>query len=80
MQPDAEDVHVTHAMLREMPMADRLSALVCSIVEENPGAGRSVAAIIALTGIMARCLPHAERLAISWLMLEEIEKINAKWN
>lgn len=80
MQHDAKDVTVTHAMLREMPMADRLAALVCASVEENPGAGRSVAAIIALTGIMARCLPPAERLAISWLMLEEIERINAKWN
>lgn len=45
MQHDAEDVTVTHAMLREMPMADRLAALVCASVEENPGAGRSVAAI-----------------------------------
>ena len=79
MQRD-EDVRATNDMLREMPMADRCAALVCSIVDENPGAGRSVAAIIAIVGIMTRCLPPAERLAISWLMLEEVERINAQWN
>jgi hypothetical protein len=75
-----ENVHATHAMLRELPMADRLAALVCAIIEGEPGAAHSVAAIVNVVGIMTRCLPPAERLAISWLLLEEVEKNSAKWN
>jgi hypothetical protein len=75
-----EDIRTTHAALFNAPVEDRLSALMVSLIEGNPGAANGVCALINAAGIMARLLPPAERLAIAWMMLEELERINAKWN
>ena len=44
------------------------------------GSTNAIIHLIAMAGIMARQLQPAQRLAISWALLEEVETINARWN
>lgn len=66
--------------LVDLPLIDRMSALVCSIIADDPRAMQAVCNIVSVAGIMARQLPPPQRLAIAWALLDEIERINAKWN
>jgi hypothetical protein len=53
-----------NAVLLGLPMIDRLSALTCSILTDEPRATYAVADLIGVAGMMARQLPPAERLTI----------------
>ena len=77
---EAANARAINEVLTGLPMQDRLSALVCSVLIDQPRALPAVAHLIACVGVMARCMSPSQRLAICWAMLEEIEKIGAKWN
>ena len=62
-----------------MPLEDRLSALVVSIILDDSRALPAVANIISVAGIMARRLSPAERAAIVWHLRETAEEIEARW-
>jgi hypothetical protein len=66
--------------LIDVPMHDRLAALMCSIVSDEPRATEAICDFVAVTGMMARQLPAAQRLRIAWAMLEEVQAIGAQWN
>jgi hypothetical protein len=79
MAPD-ESVRVIHDMLRDLPIADRLTSLMCSIVVDEPRAAEAIADFIACAGMMARLLPPSARLRVCWALLEEVQAIDANWN
>ncbi len=68
-----DNVRIIHDTLTELPLIDRLSALCCSIIADDPRAMPAVASLIQVAGVMARQLQPAERLAIAWCLLEEVE-------
>ncbi len=81
MSPDEKNAARTiNNVLLGLPLNDRLTALACSIILDDPHAMLAVASLISVAGIMARQLTPPQRLAIVWHMLEEVERINAKWN
>ncbi len=61
-------------------MSDRLSALMYSIISDEPRASEAIMDLVAVTGMMARQLSAAQRLRIAWTMLEEVQAIGARWN
>jgi hypothetical protein len=75
-----EAAHAINDALSGLPLDDRLVALACSIILDDPRALSAVANLISFAGIMARQLSPPQRLAIVWHLLEEIKRINAKWN
>ncbi len=81
MQHDNQaSVRAINEALLNCPMADRLAALACSIISDEPRAVEAIADLIAVAGAMARQLPTGQRLRIAWTMLEEVQAIGAKWN
>ncbi len=66
--------------LLQCPMSDRLSALMYSIISDEPRASEAIMDLVAVTGMMARQLSAAQRLRIAWTMLEEMQALNARWN
>ncbi len=80
MADETRTVKEVNDALQAVPMHDRLAALMCAIVSDEPRAAEAIADFIAVSGIMARQLPPAQRLRIAWAMLEEIQALNARWN
>ena len=80
MLPEQDNPRAIHDLLLGMPTHDRLAALMCAIIEDANDPVLAVANTISFAGIMMRCLLPHQRLALVWLMLEEIEKTSAKWN
>ncbi len=77
---DAQAVRDINDALLACPMHDRLAALMCAIVSDEPRAREAICNFIAVTGMMVRQLSPAQRLRIAWAMLEEVQAIGAKWN
>ncbi len=78
MSPSNDDqasVRAINDALLNCPMPDRLAALACAIISDEPKACYVICDLISVAGVLARKLPAAERLAIAWHMLEEIETI-----
>jgi hypothetical protein len=71
MQP--RDVH---EILAETPMADRLSALICSIAEDGHAA-TAVGAIVAVAAFMAQHLTPEQRALVARHMAVESERLLA---
>jgi hypothetical protein len=61
-------------------MHDRLSALLLSVISDEPRACDAVLDLISVSAMLARQLPAAARLRIAWHMLGEIQAIGARWN
>jgi hypothetical protein len=59
--------------------SDRLGALVCSIIADDPRARHAVANIISVACIMTKHLSPAQRAAIAWHLREQAEEIDATW-
>ncbi len=59
-------------------MHDRLAALMCAIISDEPRAAEAIADFIAVSGIMARQLPPAQRLRIAWALVEEAQAVGAR--
>ncbi len=77
---DAQATRGINDALLACPMHDRLAALMCSVVSDEPNARHAICDLLSVCGLLARQLPASERLAIGWHMLNEIELLNAKWN
>ncbi len=78
-----DDVHAARIIqdtLQDLPMSERLCALMCSIIVDEPRAAEAICDFIAVAGMMARQLPPAARLRICWALLEEVQAVGAKWN
>jgi hypothetical protein len=78
--PDAHAIREVNDALLNVPMPDRLAALMCSIVSDEPRATHAIYDFVAVAGIMARQLPPAQRLLIAWALVEEAQAIGARWN
>jgi hypothetical protein len=80
MTDDARAIQDINEALQQCPMSDRLSALLLSIVSDEPNACDAILDLISVSGMLARQLSPAQRLRIAWHMLEEIQAIGARWN
>jgi hypothetical protein len=80
MTDDARAARTIQDTLQGLPLSDRLSALMCSIIVDEPRAAEAIADFISCAGMMARMLPPAERLRICWALLEEVQAVGARWN
>ncbi len=73
-------VRAINDALLNCPMPDRLAALVCSILSDEPYAAFAICDVVSVAGIMARQLPQAQRLLVAWALVEEAQAVSAKWN
>jgi hypothetical protein len=80
MAEDTRAVRDINDALLQCPMSDRLTALLLSIISDEPHACDAVLDLISVSAMLARQLPAAQRLHIAWHMLEEIEALNVQWN
>ncbi len=80
MVHDDAQARVIQNTLQDLPMSDRLTALMCSIIMDEPRAAEAICDFVAVAGMMARQLPPAARLRICWALLEEAQTTGAKWN
>ncbi len=63
--------------LGDLPLDDRLVALVVSVITRRPEAIRAVLSLLSLTSVLARELPLAQRIALSEVardVADEIER------
>ncbi len=80
MADETHTVKEVNDALQAVPMHDRLAALMCAIVSDEPRAAEAIADFVAISGIMARQLPPAARLRVAWALIEEAQAIGAQWN
>jgi hypothetical protein len=80
MNDDAHAIREINDALQRCPMPDRLSALLLSIIGDEPHARDAVLDLISVSAMLARQLSATERIRIVWHMLEEIQAIGARWN
>jgi hypothetical protein len=55
-----------------------LSALAVSLIEDEPRAMHSVAAVMSVLVMLARRLPHVQRCALAVHLLREIDGLDAQ--
>ncbi len=77
---DYLEIKRVNDVLLSVPMQERLSAILLSVISDEPRARHAILDLISVSGVLARQLSAADRLAIAWYMLSEIELLNAKWN
>jgi hypothetical protein len=65
-----------HAELEAMPISDRVSALIVSVVDRDPYRVQAVHALIAMAGLTAGYLGPAEKTYLARLMVEEANKLD----
>ncbi len=80
MADEIRTVKEVNDALLACPMEDRLAALACAVISDEPRATEAVLDLMSVTAMLARQLPAAQRLRVCWHMLEEIQAIGAKWN
>jgi hypothetical protein len=77
MSHDEADVH---AILVDLPLIDRIAALVVSIIDRDPRAPFAIAGLIVAAQLMAKHLPPEQRAAIAWHLAAAIEELEVRWN
>ncbi len=80
MDDGARTIKSVNDALQSVPMHERLAALACAIVSDEPRATEAICDFVAVAGMMTRQLSPAQRLRVAWAMLEELEAIGARWN
>jgi hypothetical protein len=78
-QPHENTARIIHETLRHLPLADRQSALVCAVLEGNPGALNAVAAMVSLATVMASMLTPDQRARFAAHLRREAEAIESCW-
>ncbi len=66
-----------NGMLAAMPATDRLAALTCNILADEPNALKGVAALISVAAMLARLMSATQRQALAWHMAETAEALKA---
>lgn len=66
------------ALARTRPI--RASALIVSLIEDEPCAPVAVLTMISAAARMARHLPPAQRLRIAWHLAESALSLSTRWN
>jgi hypothetical protein len=81
LQPheNSNTAHVINETLRHLPLADRQSALACSIMEANPRALNAVAAMVSFATVMAAMLTPHQRAAFAAHLRSEAQAIESAW-
>jgi hypothetical protein len=67
-------------MLRKYPLLNRISALCCSIVHEEPRAPESILVLIEVCRLLTKSLPPGQQTAVRWHLQNAIEELKATWN
>jgi hypothetical protein len=76
MQPDIQTT-ITN-VLAPLPLKERLWALACSIIEDNPGAVPPVKALVSMAARMASYLTAAQRDEVARHMRAEADETDAR--
>jgi hypothetical protein len=82
LQPDEHSrssARIIDDTLRGLPLADRQSALACSIMEGNPRALNAVAAMVSFATVMAAMLTPTQRAAFAAHLRSEAQAIESAW-
>jgi hypothetical protein len=74
-----EDVLKTQAVLAALPLLDRIAALCCSLLHEEPKAAEGICVLVEVAAILTRQLPEAERTRVAWHLGEVIERLRVRW-
>jgi hypothetical protein len=72
---DREAGRAIHRALLELPLPERQSALMFSIIEGNPGAMEAIIAFVRVSTIMARFGSPDQRAQIAAVMHEEADAL-----
>jgi hypothetical protein len=73
MQPDIQTT-ITN-VLAPLPLKERLWALACSIVADNPGAVLPIKTLVSMAALMAGQLSAGQRAEIAWHMHREADAL-----
>jgi hypothetical protein len=76
MQHDAQQT--INDVLRDLPLRQRLTALVLSLLVED--ASVSIENLIDVALIMTKRLPPAQRTSVVWHLNAAAEELGARWN
>ncbi len=68
-----------HDALVAMPPNDRLAALACSILGDEPNALSGVAALVSVAAILGRRLAREQRTAFAFHLMREAATLDARW-
>ena len=64
--------------LGDLPLDDRLVALVVSVITRRPEAIRAVLSLLSLTSVLTRELPLAQRIALSEVVPDVADEIERR--
>ena len=64
--------------LGDLPLDDRLVALVVSVITRRPEAIRAVLSLLSLTSVLTRELPLAQRIALSEVVRDVADEIERR--
>ena len=76
MHPDAQTT--ISNVLAPLPIKERLWALACSIVADNPGAVLPIKALASMAALMAGRLSAGQRAEIAWHMHREADALTGQ--
>lgn len=64
--------------LGNLPLLDRIAALVCSVITRKPEAVKSTVAMIATATAMAKLLDGPERVALAEILRDSADEVEAR--
>ena len=76
MPPDAQTT--ISNVLAPLPVKERLWALACSIVADNPDAVLPIKALVNMAALMGSCLSAEQRYEVARHMRSEADEIDAR--
>jgi hypothetical protein len=76
-----DDVRKINDTLRDLSLFDRISALACSIVYEEPRAPLAICLLIEVAIVLTKKLQVGEQMAVRWHLQSAIEELKTtRWN
>ncbi len=78
---DKSAIQKTNEILRDLPLLDRVAALLCSLIHEEPRAPEAIIVALEALMILTRNLPPSQQTAVAWHLQSAIEELRTtRWN
>ena len=77
---DRSAIKKINDVLRGFPLDDRVAALLCSLIHEEPRAPEAIIVALEALMILTRNLPPSQQTAVAWHLQSAIEELRTKWN
>jgi hypothetical protein len=75
-----EGVHKIHDTLIDLPLVDRVTALIACLVGDDLNSPRAIAIIIEVAVLLSKHLPPEQQAAVCWHLRAAAEELNgARW-